>query len=224
MGAQATIFSAQRAAFPELVVPPWLPPSPRESLARYAERMARAIDPGRPCIVGGTSFGGFVAVEMRRHLDCRGCILIASVRGPSGLPLRARAYRVFAPLLDPSAFRLVTAGGPFVSRLLRPLLRPAQVRLLRELGAADAGFLRWAAAATLRWREEVGEGHGPDAGAHRESRESPPIRHIHGTRDWILPHRRVDADELIAGGGHLIVVTHAERVNAFIRRAVAEWT
>ena len=42
---------------------------------------------------------------------------------------------------------------------------------------------------------------------------------IHGGRDPLIPARRVEADEIIPDGGHLINVTHAREVNAFIRTA-----
>ena len=47
------------------------------------------------------------------------------------------------------------------------------------------------------------------------------VYHIHGRRDLLIPAWRVEADELIPDGGHLINVSHAERVNAFIRGVVA---
>jgi pimeloyl-ACP methyl ester carboxylesterase len=37
----------------------------------------------------------------------------------------------------------------------------------------------------------------------------------------VIPAWRVDADEWIPDGGHMINVTHPDTVNAFIRRAIA---
>lgn len=215
MGAQAEIYSAQRVVFPELIVPEWLPPEVREPLPEYARRMARAVDPGGPCIIGGTSFGGFVAVEMRRHLNCRGCILISSVRTPRDLPWRVRALQSVAPAFTPWACRLAVAAAPLASRILKLVLRPAATKFLRQIATADAAFLRWAIWATLHWRESTQQSAEPG--------QSVPIRLIHGTRDHILPAHRVRADELISGAGHLLVMTHAEQVSAFIRRAAAEF-
>ena len=93
MGADERVFAPQLAAFPNLRVPKWIEPITGESLARYAARFARHINPGAPCVVGGASFGGFVAVEMAKHLNAKGCILIGSVRSPADLPRRVRALR-----------------------------------------------------------------------------------------------------------------------------------
>lgn len=213
MGARAEIYAAQFAEFPELIVPDWLPPLAREPLPDYACRMARAVDPGTPCIIGGTSFGGFVAVEMRRHLDCRGCILISSVRSPRDLPRRVRMLHAVSPLFAPWACRLAVAAAPLASRILKPVLKPAATKFLRQVASADAAFLRWAIWATLRW------GKGADQSA--EPGPSIPIRHIHGTRDRILPASLVHADELVPDAGHLLVMTHAAQTNGFIRKAIA---
>ncbi|MCC6360267.1 MAG: alpha/beta hydrolase [Phycisphaerales bacterium] len=216
MGARAEIYAAQFAEFPELIVPVWLPPLAREPLPEYARRMAGAVDPGTPCIIGGTSFGGFVAVEMRRHLDCRGCILISSVRSPRDLPRRVRMLHAVSPLFAPWACRLAVAAAPLASRILKPVLKPAATKFLRQVASADAAFLRWAIWATLRWRDE-------NPGRDRAGDRLPPIRLIHGTRDHILPAHRVHADEFVSGAGHLLVMTHAERANVFIRRAAADF-
>src|SRR4051794_30719168 len=86
MAADERLFAPQRAAFPHLVVPAWIEPLAKEPLPAYAARLARQVDPGRPCIVGGASFGGLVALEMAHYLQARACVLISSVRSPRELP------------------------------------------------------------------------------------------------------------------------------------------
>ena len=93
MGADERVFAPQLRAFGQLVVPNWIEAKPEESLASYAARLAAAVDPKRPCFVGGASFGGFVAMEMARRLDAMAVFLIGSARSPAELPLRVRALR-----------------------------------------------------------------------------------------------------------------------------------
>ncbi|HOQ88273.1 MAG TPA: homocysteine S-methyltransferase family protein, partial [Phycisphaerae bacterium] len=45
-----------------------------------------------------------------------------------------------------------------------------------------------------------------------------PVYHIHGDADRIIPFNRVQPDEVVRGGGHLINMTHADQVNRFIER------
>ncbi|HEX4606599.1 MAG TPA: alpha/beta hydrolase [Urbifossiella sp.] len=96
MAADERLFAAQVAAFPTLRVQPWVAPLPGESLRAYAARLAPVVDPGRPCLVGGASFGGVVALELAPHLPALGCVLIGSIRSPTGLPRRWRALRRMA--------------------------------------------------------------------------------------------------------------------------------
>ena len=98
VGADERFFDAQRAAFSTLIVPHWLPPQTSEPLSAYARRMANAVDPGGPCFVGGSSFGGMVALEMAPHLDARRCFLLGTIRSCTELPLR---WRLLLSILGP---------------------------------------------------------------------------------------------------------------------------
>ncbi|MFZ1934503.1 MAG: thioesterase domain-containing protein, partial [Thermoguttaceae bacterium] len=70
LGADHRLLEPQRAAFPQLIVPPWIPPRKHESLPQYAERMAQTVAPPHdvPLVLGGVSFGGMLAYEMARWL------------------------------------------------------------------------------------------------------------------------------------------------------------
>src|SRR4051812_6760214 len=100
MGADERMFAKLRPLLPEIVVPEWIPPLPRETLRQYARRMAAHVDPGGPCVVGGASFGGFLALEMLPHLrDVRACVLIGAVRSPAEYPPWIRWLKPVVPLL-----------------------------------------------------------------------------------------------------------------------------
>src|SRR4051812_8548731 len=98
MAADERLFRLQRAALPALVTPAWIEPRDREPLGVYAARLARCVDPGGPCFIGGASFGGMVALEMAAHLRAEACFLIASVRAARELPWRFRVLRPIARL------------------------------------------------------------------------------------------------------------------------------
>ncbi len=204
MGADRRLFQAQAAAFENLITPDWIPPEPRDTLASYAARLAKAADPAGPCFVGGASFGGMVALELSRRVDARACFLIGSVRSPHELPARIRALRPLASIMPAWGGgvpgRLARAALAFGGRLLRPDSRS----VLRQLADADGAFMRWAALALLRW-EPSGE---PC---------SVPVFQIHGDRDHVLPHRLTKPDVLLRGAGHLISVTFPKEVNEFLR-------
>jgi pimeloyl-ACP methyl ester carboxylesterase len=204
MGADERLFKAQRDAFPQLIVPRWIPPELRESLPDYARRMARIVGPAGPCYVGGGSFGGFVAMEMARHLEARAVFLIGSVRSPNELPRRVRALRPLRRLLSVVPFECARPIAACASAVGGRVLSPATQRMLRQLADAEAPFIRWASGAVLAWQPSP-----PPPGV--------PVYQIHGERDAVLPLRWTKPDVVVPGAGHLLAMTHAAAVNEFLR-------
>ena len=51
---------------------------------------------------------------------------------------------------------------------------------------------------------------------------SCPVFHLHGDRDWTLPLRYTDPDKIVAGGGHVISLTHPGEVNSYIREILCQ--
>jgi len=203
MGADGRLFAPQQAAFPNLRVPAWIDPLRGESLRSYATRFARRVDPARPCLVGGASFGGIVALEMAPHLQARACVLIASVRSPDELPWGWRALRLAAAF---SPEQLGTAAG-LVARFLASSL-PAETRQrLQRLARPKAAFVRWASWAVSQWW--------PSPAARRLQ-----VFHIHGALDQTLPVRYTRPDVVVPRGGHLLPLTHAAEVNRFLRESL----
>lgn len=208
LGADSRMFSSQRLAFPELVVPRWIQPQPNEPLADYAARFAQIIDPQCPCFVGGVSFGGVVALEVATHLKVRECYQFGSIRDPRQLPKRLRFFRSISDMImilkwaSPLA---LTYGG----RWFNPVMRG----VLHQLKDSDSQFVRWAAGAILKWKPSPGI-------------STVRVVQIHGDRDWVFPIGRVVAELTIKGGGHLASLTHADEVNAFVRERMnqcPEW-
>lgn len=205
MAADERLFASQIAAFPDVRVVPWIPPNKHEPLAEYAARLARSADPGEPCIVGGASFGGAVALEMAPHLEARGCILIGSLRSPAGIPWRWRTLRPFAALRPDVLQRIVAIGAG----LGRPFVSRGTIRRMERLSRPESGFSRWAMCAILNWRPSP---------ATRQVR----LFQIHGSADRILPYRLAEAAEVVPGGPHALTLFRSTDVNAFIERAIRQ--
>lgn len=203
MAADERLFRSQAAAFPNLRVQPWMPPLRGESLREYAARLAPAVDPGRPCLVGGASFGGVVALELAAHLPALGCILIGSIRSPAGLPWRWRLLRP-AAALGSNALRAVARRA---AQFGRPFLAGGTVRRLERIAQPDAEFVRWAMCAVLRWR--------PSPAARRVR-----LFHIHGEADRVLPARLARPDVLVPGGSHALSAFSPTAVNEFVAQVL----
>lgn len=208
LGADYRLFEPQRRVFPQLNVPAWIPPRKGESLPQYAARMAEAVAPSRdvPLVLGGVSLGGMMAYEMSRHLKPDALVLIATCRTRHGLRDTFRVGNWLLPWIPVQGWNIAKLlSGPVVkTRLGVPFgQKDLAIRMFKE---ADSHFMHWALQAILRWEPTPLE----DIRTHQ----------IHGGRDLLIPARRVEADVVIPDGGHMINITHAEQVNAFIRKAL----
>ena len=205
LGADASVFAPQSRMFPHLTVPPWTVPRSDDSLTSYCERMADAIRPESRCVIGGASFGGIIALEMARFLNPLAVLLIGSVREPKQLPRRVRLFRPIRGLIDwlPLAM-LQWSVAPLTTRLGRRVA-PRLAGLAGQFRSADRAVLRWSMSRILTWSE-------PPVFAG-------PVFRIHGDRDRVIPLRGA-ADAVVRGGGHLISLTHADQVNAFIAESL----
>lgn len=199
MAADERLFGPQLAHFPELRVQPWIAPQPDESIRNYAARIARYVNPGRPCIVGGASFGGIVALEMAHHLDARACVLIGSVRSPTELPWRWRVSQPLAMLGPDWAGKLARTAA----RLGKGVVSGGTVRRLNRLSRPEAAFVRWAMCAVCRWRS-------------RTTPKRVPVFHIHGENDRTLPVALTRPDVIVPAGGHALTLFSPAAVNTFL--------
>ncbi len=209
LGADASIFAPQLARFPQLIVPPWTTPRPEDSLSQYCERMASTLSVMGPCVIGGASFGGIIALEMARFMNPLAVLLIGSVREPAHLPQHVRALRPLRRLTDWLPLAMFQwSVGPLGTRSGRRLA-PHLGSLARQFGQADRAVLRWSMRQMLTWSE-------PPV-------LTCPVFRIHGDCDRALPLRG-QPDVIVSGGGHVISLTHPEQVNGFIDHSLRRVT
>jgi len=208
LGADHRLLDPQRQAFPDLLVPAWIRPVEQESLSQYAARLAESIPRDRPLILGGVSLGGMLACEMATLVRPAAVVLIASCRAPQSLCGLVRVLRPLAAVCPQWAFRGSQQAAPaFLGRLSRG--RTDRGKLLLDMyRRSDPAFLQWACRAVLHWRPSPVEG--------------VRVFHIHGGRDRLIPASRVWADRYVPRAGHLVNMTHAEEVNAFLRQVVQQ--
>jgi pimeloyl-ACP methyl ester carboxylesterase len=209
MGVDERLFQPQRQAFPRLEVPAWIEPQRRESLPEYARRWADTVNAEQPFYLGGVSFGGMVAYLAARHLTPRAVFLIATCRSGRALPTLFGLCEPVSRLLPDWLLRRIR--GPAANFVAwRDACDCQNARLLHD-SAVDCPipFQRWAGRAMVEW----------DCGGEPQ-RPEVPVYQIHGGRDRLIPLIPGEPDHVIPAGGHLINLTHADEVNAFIMERI----
>lgn len=210
LGTDHRLLEPQLAAFPDVIIPPWIPFRNRESLPDYATRLAKTIELAgdRPLILGGVSLGGMLAYEMTKHLKPAVTVLIASCRTRRGLRDFYRTAGRLLPLLPTAVWDVAKLFSGPVVRMRCGVPSQRKQLTIRMFKESDTSFLHNALQAILTWTPSPP----PDS----------PVFHIHGDRDRLIPASRVAADHYVHDGGHLINMTHADEVNAYIREKANE--
>lgn len=178
------------------------PTDSAETLPQYAARLARELHVSEPFDLGGSSFGGMIALELARHLSPQHVFLFGSCRSSLGIAPALRALHYLAPVLPDRLLHPPRLLLPLISRWFG-VRSPAHVLLFGDmLAATPTSFIRWASDAACLWKGVADL--------------AMPIYHIHGDRDRLIPVRRVNPDRVIRGAGHLLNLTHADAVNDFV--------
>jgi len=177
----------------------WIMPLPKESMAEYATRLLPQITSHKPVLIG-VSFGGMIALEIAKLISVEKVILISSAQSPNAIPsyfklipkLRLEKWMRPASLKKPNEifFWLFGVTSKDHKTLLASIMKDT-----------DEVFLTWAIDAVARWGDSTSSNH---------------VIQIHGTKDRILNVQ--NADYLVNGGGHLMVVTQAREVSDILKK------
>lgn len=170
-----------------------------EGATGLPELAARCIDHFQidsNSIVGGSSLGGMIASEMAKQVKCRGLILIGSCLDFSCIPIR----------------HLTSTGAWLIKDRWLTLLAEKMPKdiVTRSSLLTDPAFVRWALHGMHQWQ-----------GVSKSSLNA--VKAIHGSLDATIPASKVNADEWILTGGHLIAMTHFRTVSKFIDDSISEF-
>ena len=203
MGADGRLFAAH-ASQVSFDVPEWPSHREGESLPAFAERVAARL-PSVPQVVGGASFGGMVSLELARIVGAKAVVLMGSCREPAQVAPMLRFLGHVAPVVPAACFRVGGWNRRVLASAFGPLNAQQASVLFSMAEASSPSFIKWACRAVLEWSPGL---------------VGVPVFQIHGDRDRIIPVHRVQATEVIPGAGHLLNVTHAAEVTAFLQHVV----
>ncbi len=214
LGADRRLFAPQIEGVPGVDVMEWPAPAPDDTLATFAERIATGVTM-TPAMIGGASFGGFIAWEMARHLRPQKLpqtlCLIGSASSLRALRTPLRASLPLASLSSATMMSAVKAGGSIAARIFGAKTAAQRAVFVDMMRATPSPFMAWAVRAIAAWQ--------PSA-----LPEGTRVVRIHGARDRIIAppddaeSRTSAACEIVADAGHLLTLSHAPEVNRFLLR------
>lgn len=201
LGADERAFQFLDLSFCKPVYVDWIKPRPGEHISHYSVRLREQITEEEPVIVG-LSFGGMVAVEIARQFPVKKLVLLSSAKSAKEIPFYIKWLR-YLPLHKIISFSLLKRANHSVYRLMGIEKRKDKIIFREMLNSSDGNFMKWAVGQIANWRNN-------DVLTNAV--------HIHGTADILLPLKYIDADYLIEGGEHLMVMTKAETISGLLQR------
>ena len=164
----------------------------------YVEVAKRVIDETTIMdgdIVGGSSLGGMIALEVARLKKLKAVVLIGSAIDPTEI-------QAILALLFP-----IAALTPI--SLIQLLVGKHQGAIARMFAEADPSFIR----AMCRYLQEW-----PGF-----TTSLAPVYRIHGQKDHVIPCPRAGC-EIIENAGHLVAVTHSKKCAEALNRIKTQLT
>ena len=178
----------------------WLTPFKNESLNAYCVRLAEKIDRSKPFVLIGLSFGGIVASELMQIVRPKMVIILSSISSIRQLPW----YFKLGARLQLLRFLKGNAPGwtlPIILWSFSTKTEEEKKLLAQIIKETDPVFLKWALETLFKWTREL---------------KADGIVHVHGSADRIFPLNTHQADKMIVGGGHFMVLSMADEVNMLL--------
>ncbi len=212
LGADERAFKFLTIDCPHIIHLSWIKPLEEESLEGYCTRLSRQIDTtsGRRIILVGVSFGGIIAQEIARNVECAAIFIISSIKSKEegSAPLRLLRKWQLHKILPAGISKAINGS---LARYFFSTETEEEGKLLNAIiRDTDADVMKWAIGRIANW-------------------DSPRILdnviHIHGTGDRIFPIKNIRNATRI-GGGHFMIVNRAgeisDIINEYLRREATQ--
>jgi pimeloyl-ACP methyl ester carboxylesterase len=209
LGADDRLFAGIGVPGAEIVTPAFPEPAPRQSLSTYARALADALRIGPADVVGGASFGGFVAAEIAARRPVAALVLIGSALSPREVPSSYVVIERLSRLVPDGIFASAPRNHPLLMAKFGRLTAAQRALFLDMAGRASPVLLRRGMRMIFGWK-----------GVDR-AEIACPVHRIHGRLDRLIRTPSAREAELIDGGGHLVSMTHPGRVGRFLAKRLS---
>ena len=193
MGADSSMYPAKYYdQLTEVNFIDWPEYSGEKSIEEVAEKIIEIHRPENDKIIGGSSLGGMVAIQVAKMVNIKRVLLVSSTINSSNINPALRKISGLAEL-TPIELIQVLAGK---------LNLHLKKDVLTMFENSDTDFIRSMCVAVFEW-----------PGIEDYKCE---VRHIHGKLDMVIFPPKKDV-KIIPWGGHLISMTHGDLVSRFIK-------
>jgi pimeloyl-ACP methyl ester carboxylesterase len=183
----------------------WISPEKNEAIEVYAKRISQQIKTEKPILIG-LSFGGIMAIEVSKIIECEKIILISSAKTKYEIPWYYRlAGKTKIQRILPE--KIFTQSNAMLNWFFGVNTPEEKLLLKTILNESDPEFNRWGIDKIVSWKNKI---------------IPKNLTHIHGTSDRILPSRYVKKDFTIEKGGHFMVLNKAEEINVILKQILNE--
>lgn len=190
MGATSAMYNALRHNLDvEIGFPDWPTYDGEKTYADVARRVVDENKIGNGDMIGGSSLGGMIALEISRIIEPKAVILLGSA-------VHSDEVQGLLALLSPLAAITPIA----VVQLLAGKQKNLVSRMFSE---ADTEFIRAMCAYLRHWQGYAGP--------------TSAIFRLHGGKDQIIPCPS-SGTTVVGDAGHLVAMTHAKETAAFLHR------
>ena len=176
-----------------------------EPIEEYCKKLVKQIKHENPILLG-VSFGGLLSIELAKIISSPKVFLISTIKNKTERPYFLTFCR--------SVFAYRWISIPYFKKYIRNrmandglLERSESSRLYIEmLEDADEDFLLWGFKQVCIWKGS----------------ECPSeVVHFHGTADEVFPFSRVNQDEEIKDGDHMMIFNSPEKILPIIEKYIS---
>lgn len=184
----------------EIKVLNWPIPKKEYTMADYAREFLNQIDSSSPVYLMGVSFGGMLCSQISDFIPCEKIILISSCRDNSQFPFLLRFAKTI-PL-----YKLISENFlAFLAKSQRWILgrkKSLDPMFIAMINQMPKNYFKYCIGYIVNW--------------DKTSDKKENLIQIHGTKDRLLPYKRIESCISVEGGGHVMIISKAIEINLIL--------
>ncbi|MFN3665720.1 MAG: alpha/beta hydrolase [Sediminibacterium sp.] len=206
LGADESVFYGLELPNVERIYLDWMSPLKGETIEAYALRMSARITDPEPIIIG-LSFGGMIAMEIAKIITVKLVILISSAKTRKELPPYFTFCR-YLPVHKAIPLQSLSNSKGLLKFFFGTRTKDQQEKLKNIIRNTNGGFNQWAINAIVNWKNRG---------------INSPVYHIHGNADRLLPLSFVQADLVIEGGNHFMIMQKSKEISLHLQQLLKKY-